>query len=526
MKAEFTIKNYRCFSDQEPLRFTLEEGFTAFVGPNNSGKSSILKFFFEFRELWRSLSSEGGSYLASLREQVPLNLIGVLDRDEVFCDLSDGDLEIDLSFQPEESTPSGIEPVKRFKISIPRSGPIWSSEVWVGSAKVGTKGLGLGSHRNVLLVNNRRMADFSRVFTFFKSLISVMYIPSFRNAINVGGSGTYYDIDVGADFIGRWHEWKTGATKACKIAVLRVSQDIKRVFGYRELEITASKELNTLQIVADGKSYRLGELGGGLTQFIVVLGNAVLKNPSFILIDEPELNLHPSLQMDFLTTLGSYSKHRVVFATHSLGLARAGANRVYCVREENGKNPVRPLEDTPRLSEFLGELSFGGYKELGCDKVLLVEGVNDVKPIQQFLRFLRKEHKILLLPLGGAQMINGRREGELAEITRVTENISALIDSERLKKGEKLDKNRQAFLDVCNKLGIEAQALERRAIENYLTEEAVQRAKSAKYHALTPYEKLEESDLPWAKHENWHIAREMKFEDIENTDLGTFLKAL
>jgi len=51
-----------------------------------------------------------------------------------------------------------------------------------------------------------------------------------------------------------------------------------------------------------------------------VLGNAALKKPSFILIDEPEISLHPSLQLKFLMKLAGYASEGVVFATHNIGL--------------------------------------------------------------------------------------------------------------------------------------------------------------------------------------------------------------
>lgn len=526
MKAEFVIKNYRCFSDEHPLEFTLEDGFTGFVGPNNSGKSSILKFFFEFRALWESSSHEGGGILASLRDKSWIEPRGTLDPTEVFSDLNKRDLIIDIMLESDETTQSGIEPLGRLRMWISRSDSSLISTSWVSGNQIDTRGKGLGVVRNVLRINNTPVADLNSFFEFNRLLASMMYVPSFRNAINIGGNEGYFDILVGTSFIEKWHEWKTGKVKAHKQAIQRVTQDIKQLFGYRSLEITASKEHNTLQIYANGKDYRLGELGGGIAQFILVLGNAVLRSPSFIMIDEPELNLHPALQLQFLTTLGSYSQHGVLFATHSLGLARSGANRVYLTKQEMGATILQPFEDAVKLSDLLGQLRFGGLGELGFDRILLVEGKTDVKTFWQFLRMIGKEHHIVLWPLGGAQMINGGCELELQEITRITENVSALIDSERVKKGEKLDENRQDFLDVCNKLGIKAHALERRAIENYLTEKALQRAKSDKYHALKPYEKLEESDLPWAKHENWRIAREMKFEDIRNTDLGSFLESL
>jgi predicted ATP-dependent endonuclease of OLD family len=44
-RIRLTIKNYRCFEDSHPLVIEFASDFTAFIGPNNSGKSSCLKFF-------------------------------------------------------------------------------------------------------------------------------------------------------------------------------------------------------------------------------------------------------------------------------------------------------------------------------------------------------------------------------------------------------------------------------------------------------------------------------------------------
>ena len=50
-----TLKNYRCFEDSQPLTLEVGSGFTALVGPNNSGKSTFLKSFHELRQLFGSL---------------------------------------------------------------------------------------------------------------------------------------------------------------------------------------------------------------------------------------------------------------------------------------------------------------------------------------------------------------------------------------------------------------------------------------------------------------------------------------
>jgi len=282
-----------------------------------------------------------------------------------------------------------------------------------------------------------------------------------------------------------------------------------------------------LVIVNNKKSYKLPELGSGLTQFILVLGNAAIRNPSYVLIDEPELNLHPSLMLDFLTTLASYADAGVVFATHSIGLARAGADRIYSLRKHGeGDSQVTPYEATPRLSEFLGELSFSGYQELGFEKILLVEGATDVKTIQQFLRHYGVDHEIVLLPLGGGSLINATAGGQLEEIKRICSNISALIDSERIVSGEQLSADRAGFVAACHDAHINCHVLDRRAIENYFPDQAIKRAKGNAYSALQPFQLLKTASPAWPKSENWRIARAMTLEDLDGTDLGAFLKDL
>jgi hypothetical protein len=171
-------------------------------------------------------------------------------------------------------------------------------------------------------------------------------------------------------------------------------------------------------------------------------------------------------------------------------------------------------------------MSYSAFKELGHDLVLLVEGVTDVRTVQQFLRVLRLDHRIVVLPLGGSQLIKGGVEVELAELKRLTDRVAVLIDSERTEAASPLDPGREAFVATCRDLGFRVHVTERRASENYLSDDAIKRVKGPKYSALGPYERLDEHDQCWGKQENWKIAREMKREDLVANDVGRFLSDL
>jgi hypothetical protein len=118
------------------------------------------------------------------------------------------------------------------------------------------------------------------------------------------------------------------------------------------------------------------------------------------------------------------------------------------------------------------------------------------------------------------------KSDELEEILRITTNISALIDSEKISETSPLNSDRQAFLDLCASKGLTSHVLNKRAIENYFPDPVVKRVFGSDYRALLPYEKLSDANPHWSKSQNWKMAADMRFDNIRETDLGAFLEAL
>lgn len=527
--ANLTIKNYRCFTDENPTTISLRSGLTGFIGVNNSGKSSLLKFFYEFRDLFRRYSD------ADTRQKTlipsPINFHyspSIVDMTEVFSNTNSRDLSIEIQFydrdRPSE-VKNAITPDK-LVINITRNTNISNAQLYYGNKRIYYRnGVDYSAISDTAYKFPDHFIDLSDFKELFSNLHNTFYIPAFRNALDLEGNQVeYFDIIIGKPVVTTWRDYKTGNSIALNNLAKQLTQDIQRMFEFNNLEIDAADNLQTFKIRIDNKPYRLVDIGSGFVHFLVTFISIAQKKPYFIMIDEPEQNLHPRLQVDFLTTIGSYAQHGLYFATHSVGLARQCGDYIYSVsRLSEGQSLLKNFESTPRLSEFLGELGFSTFRELGFSKVLLVEGPTDIKTIQQFLRLYHKDHEILVLPLGGGAMINSCREYELTEIKRITNSIFALIDSEKLNSEQSLSPERQAFIDLCSRIGIQCHSLDRRAIENYLVDRAIKLAKSQNYQELSHYQKLSEATIPWGKHENWMIARHMNLDDLSGTDLGCFL---
>lgn len=315
MQLQLTVKNYRCFPDEVPLRFTLAPGFTAFVGTNNSGKSSLLRLFYEIRQAFSQIPNINQLVALSRGANSSFGFSrSVTDVNDFFSNVNDRDAEISFDFCRPQPLPEQF--LHRFAMSLKRGTGTYTAQF------IGNAGVLQVQNDNVPISNTTiRAADRSQAINVSElmdtllQLSRILYIGPFRNAINVGTNEDYFDIQVGQSFVKTWRNYKTGPVKIQNEAIYKLTSDIQKIFGFQQLEINPSPDDDTLQIFVDGRSYRLHEVGSGLTQFVLVLANAAMKRPTFILIDEPELNLHPSLQLDFLTTLASY-------ATRELSLRR------------------------------------------------------------------------------------------------------------------------------------------------------------------------------------------------------------
>lgn len=180
------------------------------------------------------------------------------------------------------------------------------------------------------------------------------------------------------------------------------------------------------------KQFFLSNLGSGIIQFILIFTNAMLYEPSLILIEEPETSLHSKLQIDFINCLLPYLKNGIIFTTHNMGLVHSVVGKTYSVIKPDKNSIISPFKETPNFQEFLGEINFSSFSTIGLKKVLLAEGPKDVQVFTQLLQKFKKYKDIMILSLGGSSLINSKTFQEIGEFKRIGNEIEFFcwIDSE------------------------------------------------------------------------------------------------
>lgn len=539
MNPLFTLhlKNYRCFSDSSPLRLDIQSGATAFVGANNSGKSTLLRFFYEMRHLFRGLSTDISCWreLTTSQGHKHIQRVEVVrDEEELFHNLNDRDIEFSLVVPTVKNAASGIPIANRIVITIDRTTRAFRIRVFSDTTLLTPAAIDSTWYvddtnaRPLFALRNSKhdpIADVSDFLQLFTMLAALLYVPAFRS-VTVGHSGRSFDVSMGQQFISDWKSLQTGKSKSSNELALFICDTVAALVGFKSLAINVSEGGDYLQLLINSKSYRLDEVGSGVAHLIHLITHIATKRPALVLIDEPENGLHPSMQVEALSALTAFGQRSLMFATHQYGLASAFANRTFSVTRDNGFSKIQPLEATNNLPELMGAMSYRLSHEIGVNRVLLVEGPTEIRIISHWLRQLGKYRTYILLPLHGSSGIKGNCSDQLEQLRRICPNIHALVDSERTADGASAAQNVEDFHTTCEAHKIPCHVLHRRAIENYFPDAAVKKVFGPTYSAVEPFTKLSQHPKPWDKADNWRIAVETDFSDIAKTDLGKFLQSL
>jgi len=158
-----------------------------------------------------------------------------------------------------------------------------------------------------------------------------------------------------------------------------------------------------------------------------------------------------------------------------------------------------------------------------ADKVLLVEGSNDVPVFKTWLRKAPSHagQSVAILALGGSDAASGNFDAE--QWRSLHPKISAILDSERKSSRQDPQKERQEIKAKLEAMGIGCYLTERRSTESYFTSSAL---KSVYGECPTSLDPFGDSNLAnqgvkqFTKSRNGEVAQAMEWAEIEKTDIG------
>lgn len=169
--------------------------------------------------------------------------------------------------------------------------------------------------------------------------------------------------------------------------------------------------------------------GTGLKHFLDILIKITLSGAKIVLLDEPELGLHPDLQrrfMDYLNQLAETKDLQIFIGTHSqVILNYADSINFYRVINNNGTREIKPV-DKEAIHTVLSDLGLRPSDLFNQDICLMVEGASEIIFYEHVIRELYK-NDFDNVAIGIIQYGGGAAEG----IVSGTIDVSNIVPSQK-----------------------------------------------------------------------------------------------
>jgi len=209
--------------------------------------------------------------------------------------------------------------------------------------------------------------------------------------------------------------------------------------------------------------------GSGVREALRLALDVELQQPKLVLVEEPEVHLHPALERSMMQYLKETSKEAQVFiTTHSSNfLDTTDMKNVYLVTK-NGSTDVRLLAHQEIEAEIPEELGLSLSSLFLYDRLVFVEGVTDeavIRALASTLGINLGISNVGFIPMGGARNFSlFASETTLSFLTQ--RNVALWFIVDRDERDEPEIERLESVLHGKAQLDI----LQKREIENYLAQ--------------------------------------------------------
>ena len=495
------IGGYRSFG-KEIQYFDNFEKVNLFIGRNNSGKSNILRFISDVlmpvTDSDKITLDKYGQFVYHLPDK-PAIIIGhgekienlrerLLDRlkdktnqyntDQVIKKIldkkySDNNSEFLWSFRSSENNIANDFRYKAIKSL---------EDIEIVELKDDLNGP-YGGHRQ------REWEPFIiKILESRHSNFCVATIPAFRQ---IGEKGTFSLEFDGTGIIERLAKLQNPDVhnQDDKERFIEIRDFVRSVIDSPDAEIQIPHERDTILVHMEGKLLPIDSLGTGIHEVIILASAATVLNDYVICVEEPEIHLNPILQKKLLKYLIDHTSNQYFISTHSAAFMDTKGVEIYHVRLENAASVVERVTSDNHRSAICEDLGYHPSDLLQANCVIWVEGPSDRIYLNYWIHKKNQEYiegiHYSIMFYGGklsAHLTNDDLDeivDDLISLRRLNRRGVILIDSDKAKKGERINETKQRLKTEFDSGPGHAWITDGREIENYIPQDQLRVAISS-----------------------------------------------
>jgi|EndMetStandDraft_3_1072993.scaffolds.fasta_scaffold24674_3 predicted ATPase len=456
---------------------------TIVIGQNNSGKSNILRCIASIFNKDYGLGDKNQQFKVNIRNSNKFENFSILNK------VSDAELnDIELIFSDSrwtwENIPQSLKAYSENDISPERFGGFSASDEIIREI-----------YRDLI----------SEVELHFRGSIyvpNVRYITppkiepkAFSNSQISGETISYGNI---IQDLTQFTRPETKSRTESREKLRKVQDFMAFCLDKRNVKLEVPHDQSTIHIDIDGEEHPIFDLGTGIEQLLIIGMSSFSFPKKIVLIDEPELHFHPTLQKRMMQYLNKNIEANFVLATHSAAILDAVEADILQVTHDGKKSSVKTVSNNRNRYGAVRDLGYSPSDLLLTRYVIWVEGPSDRLYLNHWIKTKEPELKegidYTILFYGGKILSHHsfeEVEDELVKAFSLCREFALLMDSD-------INENRPAINATKQRIELEIEdqdgfcwITDGREIENYIPHSIIQSV-DTKFGAKSPTTKQDQ----------------------------------